>query len=578
MKFILNDLSESLKLIMSNQTYKNLKSYRQATALRNLFQQERLKKERDFDCYLEDQLKQNKTDKPDKPGRVRLISLIGLIGLISLISLIAPQAVFAFTITTPPNSLTLSSGRVGWWTFDGKNTNWATGITQDISGSGNNGQMIGMSTTTSPVAGKIGQALYFNGTNNYVKIPYNSSFNSFPFTVSAWIKIPVTNNNVTYSGLVGNYTVGSFNGWMFGIGNNQVQFWDYRDSSNNIPISVITATHYNDNKWHFAVVTVTSSGAIIYIDNVSKVSGGWTGTAGSTTTTQPLQIANYGGNYGNATIDDVHVYNRALSAGEVQQLYNIGSATHIDVPPALGQTTNCSSGLSCGLVGYWTFDGKNTNWTTGVTADISGNGNNGQMIGMSTTTSPVAGKIGQALSFNGSSSYVTTGKYLSAFMSTATGTISVWFNAKSPGNNICSFSGTSDNSNFFMDGPPNGEYMQFGLDSSSKVCATIYPNTLITSSPVSLNKWHFAAWVHGNSLLSLYVDGVLIAKKSSPLGPIGTGLTNYGMIGTSAYDAQQYNGLPNDKTGYFKGQIDDVIILNLSLDEEQVYALWQAMK
>src|SRR6185436_16749444 len=53
--------------------------------------------------------------------------------------------------------------------------------------------------------------------------------------------------------------------------------------------------------------------------------------------------------------------------------------------------------LTDGLVGYWTMDGKNTNWSTGATADLSGNGNNGSMVGMSTTTSPVAGKIGQAI-------------------------------------------------------------------------------------------------------------------------------------------------------------------------------------
>ena len=53
--------------------------------------------------------------------------------------------------------------------------------------------------------------------------------------------------------------------------------------------------------------------------------------------------------------------------------------------------------LSNGLVGYWSLDGSQTNWTTGKTSDSSGQGNTGQLISMSTSTSPVAGKIGQAL-------------------------------------------------------------------------------------------------------------------------------------------------------------------------------------
>src|SRR3989344_6617628 len=61
--------------------------------------------------------------------------------------------------------------------------------------------------------------------------------------------------------------------------------------------------------------------------------------------------------------------------------------------------------LTDGLVGYWTFDGKDTNWRTNTTNDRAGT-NHGTMTSMSTTTSPVAGKIGQGLKFDGSTSFV----------------------------------------------------------------------------------------------------------------------------------------------------------------------------
>jgi hypothetical protein len=53
--------------------------------------------------------------------------------------------------------------------------------------------------------------------------------------------------------------------------------------------------------------------------------------------------------------------------------------------------------LSDGAIGYWTFDGGSIDWRTNTVADMSGQGNTGSLISMSTTSSPIPGKIGQAL-------------------------------------------------------------------------------------------------------------------------------------------------------------------------------------
>ena len=530
---------------MFNPNYKNLKSYRQATALRNLFQQERLKKERDFDRYLEEQIKQNKTDKPDKPGRVRLISLIGLIGLISLISLIAPQAVFAFTITTPPNSLTLSSGLVGWWTFDGKNTNWATGITNDVSGNGNNGQLIGMSTSTSPVPGKIGQALSFNN-NNYVKAPNSSSLNitGNSITVSFWAKSAIAGAQVGYNGLVtkmytgggGGYTIytGSGGGLYFIIGANSTTY-----ATGN------AGTAQWDRKWHF--ITAIYDGAYIkmYVDGVNV--GTNTAVTGNIndSSAYPLTIGSFQGlspYYFNGSLDDVRVYNRALSAGEVQQLYNIGSASHINVPPALGQTTNCSSGLSCGLVGYWTFDGKNTNWATGVTADISGSGNNGQMINMSTTTSPVAGKIGQALSFNGTNQYIIS----RSFSLSGAGTASVW--AKSSNVALGLYP------SWLNDSTTNT--LEFGYTSTggSRMFYKASSYFAGTYTQPKDGKWHLYSLSSDGVNAKLYIDGQYQETVAYSFTVSGLWFAN--------------------GANYFNGTLDDVRVYNRALSAGEVQQLY----
>ena len=67
-----------------------------------------------------------------------------------------------------------------------------------------------------------------------------------------------------------------------------------------------------------------------------------------------------------------------------------------------------------GLVGYWTFDGQDTIWsseTTGATTDVSGNGNHGTLQNMSRSSSPASGISGQALKFDGVNDYVNMGVF-----------------------------------------------------------------------------------------------------------------------------------------------------------------------
>jgi len=89
----------------------------------------------------------------------------------------------AATIGRPQNNL----GLVGYWDFDiGKN-----GITAyDRSGQGNHGTLTNMEATTDWVDGKVGQALSFDGVNDYVNAGNDSSLNiSDKATISAWVKV-----------------------------------------------------------------------------------------------------------------------------------------------------------------------------------------------------------------------------------------------------------------------------------------------------------------------------------------------------------------------------------------------------
>ena len=228
--------------------------------------------------------------------------------------------------------------------------------------------------------------------------------------------------------------------------------------------------------------------------------------------------------------------------------------------------------LQLNPIAYYPFNG-NAN-------DATGHGYNGEVFGATLTTDR-HGKANSAYSFNGTSDHIALNMHYGTDSSALGSTVSeitvcAWVKTlrlDNYGERIICLS-AEDYWSLMIAGGNVGWVSSMPGQRYSDVLTSLSVN-------YSNNQWHFICATYSYGLQkqsALYVDGVLIAKKSSPLGPIGTGLTNYGMIGTSAYDAQQYNGLPNDKTGYFKGQIDDVIILNLSLDEEQVYALWQAMK
>ena len=101
----------------------------------------------------------------------------------------------------------------------------------------------------------------------------------------------------------------------------------------------------------------------------------------------------------------------AFCLAEVRPLYVAYASTG---------TPSDASTLNSGLVGWWTFDGKNMAKNV---ADSSGNGNNGDMMNFTSTSSAeVPGKIGQALKFNGTSSYVATNKKWNTLSSCSTST------------------------------------------------------------------------------------------------------------------------------------------------------------
>jgi hypothetical protein len=307
------------------------------------------------------------------------------------------------TIDIPSNFLALNRGLVGYWNFDGKTISGTTAA--DSSGNANNGTLV---NSPRPVIGKIGQALQFNGTNQYVSTNVGAASNYTAMTVSAWIYYdtgaPAGTILSSYDSHSGN-SAGPF----FSVGDVlSAQELDFYINDGSNPEGVISNSNIPTNQWIFVTGTWDGTfggpaGFKLYINGVATSTTGFGSVASYVNPTTPLDIGtsvNYDGSLEawEGALDDVRIYNRALSAQEVQQLYALGSSKY-DVSPQV-TNTNCSYGLSCGLVGYWTFNGGKIAPGSNNVLDSSGNGNNGTEAG---TWSVGIGKVGQAAKSDGGS-------------------------------------------------------------------------------------------------------------------------------------------------------------------------------
>jgi hypothetical protein len=462
---------------------------------------------------------------------------------VSALVLAFPIAVSASVVIDHSSATSLSSGLVGYWNFDGPTLNWSTNTVADVSGNNNTGQLIGMSTTSSPVAGKIGGALKFNGSASYVAANATASQFSPTGNYSIALYFKTTSLISPIALFAVGSTVSQIPVILLQLNNQALSFFVRDNAGNNVLVQ--SSSTYNDGKWHFAVAIKSGNSFQTYMDGVSLGSGSGIigasalnsaviGAWNSTSITQFFP----------GTLDDVRIYNRALSAQEVGQLYAQGLAN-----VAHSNTVT----LSSGLVGYWTLDGSKTNWATGKTQDSSGNNNTGQLIGMSTTSSPVAGKIGQALKFDGATNYVNAGSGASLNI---TGPISSCVLAKSS---------TASLTGEFLGNRGGGGY-RFGV-SSGNLLFTYFGVTdwLNGGSFNSDNHWHQYCVVNSNSgSVLFYVDG----KQTGAIASAASGNSSNQPL---YFGARNNIGSP---TSFFPGSLDDVRIYNRTLSAQEVGQLY----
>ena len=207
-----------------------------------------------------------------------------------------------------PASIQPPSGMVSWWPGDGNASDiW----------DGNHGTLLGGATFT---GGMVGQAFRFDGSDDSVIVGHDTSLNLNHFTLEAWVKPGRLPANI-YQAII---TKNAFPNprppslWLWG---NKVEVWF--DPVNRAARSTTGLTLDN---WHHLVGTYDGSAVKIYIDGVLDVSAPQTATPA--TNTKPLRFGVGRDNdqfFHQGLIDEVTIYNRALTAGEVKEIYDAGS-------------------------------------------------------------------------------------------------------------------------------------------------------------------------------------------------------------------------------------------------------------
>ncbi len=425
-----------------------------------------------------------------------------------------------------------TDGLVAYWPLDDAST-----PIRDKSGNGYDGTLGGI---FAPATGKINKALYFNGgTLIATTLPLPRSY-----TKAAWVKLSscVGANNfissVDDSGTAF-WAPDSF-GCKLSAGNQGT--WDIVQDSVGLTPGV----------WYHVAVTYDpdlNGGTLSLYKNGVLVSAA---TNISPASSPYVQLGGHdNGNNLNGYMDDVRIYNRALSAAEIKKLASFVQTT-------LNDSTNAR--FTSGLVGHWSFDGGDINWAAPSVTDSSVSGHNGALVGFS-KSSVAAGKDGQALRFNGSN-YIAGGD-ASLLSGNHPRTVSVWVKPDQlPATNeagVLFNYGTADTDQAFGIGLINIEGVQkvrvFGWGDDYDVTVTL---------PV--HQWTLLVAEYDGSHSNLFVNTTFASghyPDNSNVRPSLYTVLNQYEIGRNIAGGDYYQGL-----------IDDVRVYNRALAPSEIQALY----
>jgi hypothetical protein len=228
-----------------------------------------------------------------------------------------------------------TNGLVGYWPFNG-NAN-------DESGNGYNG-VVNDATLTNDRFGNSNNAYLFTQNPQNITIPNLHQNNILNYSVAGWFQIQDQNGGGTI--ISGDVPLSSPSGLRFALGGTNSFQWNVEDgwNTNGIVNNNLNAVNYNNNSWHSFAVTFSSNPGLIdasafkvYTDGVlmssvtfqdhwppgSGFSEGFIVYAPVNNGTLPVVFGNANdlAAFFNGKLDDLGIWNRALTQEEITNLY-----------------------------------------------------------------------------------------------------------------------------------------------------------------------------------------------------------------------------------------------------------------
>jgi len=237
--------------------------------------------------------------------------------------------------TTAPGTPPAPVGLVAAYGF-----NEGTGsVLTDLSGKGNNGTISAATWTT---AGKYGSALVFNGTSAVVTVPNSTSLQlTTGMTLAAWV-----------------YPTATPTSWRSVVTKNLDSYYLMASGGNNLPTVGGTWTSGNQNTsggtglavntWAHLAATFDGATVRLYVNGVQVASQAQTTPLATTTGTLQIGGDAYPGEFFAGRIDEVRIYNRALTAAEIGTDMNTPLAPVVDTTPPVLSNALPSGTLAAG--------------------------------------------------------------------------------------------------------------------------------------------------------------------------------------------------------------------------------------
>jgi hypothetical protein len=453
-----------------------------------------------------------------------------------------------------------NTGLVGYWSFEEGTGSKA----YDYSFNDNTGSLTNMEQSDW-VQGRVGTALDFDGSNEYVNAGDVLDFErTDSFSIAVWAKT----NQATLSSIVPVITkigAGSSGYSLLIRGDNPGDEYEVELRSANAYPDIVNRQfdRPSNTDWQHLIFTYNGSSAStglgLYINGVSQTPKSTCNECTISNTSVNSANLELGGRtasgiYFPGKIDEVRIYKRVLSATEAKALYEGSRATVVN-------KTN-KSVLTNGLVGHWTFDGKDIYQTSAL--DSSGQGNTGTLTNGPT---PVLGKIGQALNFDGSDDYVRVEDSSSLNFQNSSVSVGMWvyWGGTVEGRIIskANSGGSPYHGDFFM--KLNVSTLKLSARFKTNDSSETQNPELISNINFPLNKWShaFATFNTDTDTSRLYIDGVLVAEDTASI---------YELLNTTGFLCINCNASFPPQS--IDGKIDDVRVYNRALSADEVKVLY----